>query len=167
MDILLVTIGFIFALLGIAGAFLPVLPGPIMGWAGLLLLYLTKPIPMNYWLLGITLCVSILIWVLDYIIPAIGTKRFGGSKYGSYGTTIGLIVGLIAPIPLGFILGALLGAFVGEMIYNSSDVKRALKAAFGSFMGFLASTTLKFIVSLIFLGIFIQQVVYYWDVLKF
>jgi uncharacterized protein YqgC (DUF456 family) len=162
MDIFLILIGFIFTLLGIAGSFLPILPGPITGWIGLLLLYLTKAIPMSYSFLGITLAISILIWILDYTIPAMGTKRFGGSKYGAVGATVGLLIGLIAPIPLGFVIGAFVGAFIGEMIYNS-NFSRALKAAFGSFIGFLASTTLKFIVSLIFVGLFIAKLVQYWD----
>jgi uncharacterized protein YqgC (DUF456 family) len=89
------------------------------------------------------------------VIPAKGTKRFGGSKYGIWGTNIGLIVGLIAPIPLGFIIGPFLGAFVGELIYNSSDKKRALKSATGSFIGFLASTFMKFVVCMVYLGLFI------------
>jgi len=164
MDIFLILLGFIFTLLGVAGSFLPVLPGPITGWVGLLLLYLTKVVPMSYTFLGITLVISILIWVLDYTIPAMGTKRFGGSKYGAIGATVGLLIGLIVPIPLGFVLGAFLGAFVGEMIYNL-DFSRALKAAFGSFIGFLASTTLKFIVSSIFVGFFIAKLVQYWDVI--
>lgn len=164
MDIFLLIAGFILTLLGIAGSFLPVLPGPITGWFGLLLLHLTKAVPMSYTFLGITLAVSIIIWILDYTIPAMGTKKFGGSKAGAIGTTIGLIVGLISPIPLGFVIGAFIGAFIGELTHNT-DVKRALKAAFGSFLGFLASTTLKFIVSIIFLGLFISTAFDYWSVI--
>lgn len=94
MDIFLLTIGFLFVMLGLIGSFLPVLPGPLTSWLGLLILYFTSIVPMNYTFLGITLAIAILIWILDYIIPAIGTKRFGGSKYGVYGTTIGLLIGL-------------------------------------------------------------------------
>ena len=163
MDLFLLIVGFIFTLLGILGAFLPVLPGPIMGWLGLLLLYLTKAVPMSYTFLGITLAISIIIWVLDYIIPAMGTKKFGGSKEGAIGTTIGLIVGLIAPIPLGFVIGAFLGAMIGELIHDSKDFNKAVKGATGSFLGFLASTTLKFIVSLIFMGLFIKTAIQYFE----
>ena len=162
MDLFLLITGFLFTLLGVIGSFLPVLPGPITGWIGLLLLFLTKTVPMSYTFLGITLVVSIIIWVLDYIIPAMGTKKFGGSKAGAIGTTIGLILGLISPIPLGFIIGAFLGAFIGELTHNI-DISRALKAAFGSFLGFLASTTLKFIVSLIFVGLFIKTTITNWN----
>ena len=98
MDILLVVIGFLFVIIGILGSFLPVLPGAPISWAGLLLLYLTKAIPNNWWLLGITLAVAIGVVVADYIIPVAGTKRFGGSKYGMIGTTVGLIVSIIFPI---------------------------------------------------------------------
>jgi len=162
MDSFLLITGFLFTLLGVVGSFLPVLPGPITGWIGLLLLFLTKTVPMSYTFLGITLAVSIIIWILDYTIPAMGTKKFGGSKAGAIGTTIGLIVGLISPIPLGFIIGAFLGAFIGELTH-SIDITRALKAAFGSFLGFLASTTLKFIVSLIFVGLFVSKAITYFE----
>ena len=150
-------------LIGIAGSFLPILPGPFMGWIGLLLLHLTSIIPMSYPFLIITFLISVVIWMLDYIIPSMGTKRFGGSKWGAIGTTIGLIIGIIAPIPLGFLLGAFLGALIGELLYNHKDLKRAFKAAFGSFVGFLASTTLKFMVSLVFVGLYFYTVIDYWE----
>jgi len=165
MDIFLLIAGFILTIVGIAGSFLPVLPGPITSWLGLLLLYLTKAVPMSYTFLGITLVISIIIWVLDYIIPSMGTKKFGGSKYGAIGTTIGLIIGLISPIPLGFVIGAFLGALVGELIHDNKDIKKAIKAAFGSFLGFLASTTLKFIVSIIFVGLFISKAIEHWNLI--
>ncbi|PCH78026.1 MAG: hypothetical protein COB98_01870 [Flavobacteriaceae bacterium] len=157
MDIILAVLGLIFAFVGIIGAFLPVLPGPITGWVGLLLLHLTDTVPMNWLFLGITLAVAILIWILDYMIPAMGTKKFGGSKYGVIGTTVGLIVGLFSPIPFGFLIGAFVGAFVGEMIYDRNDKKRATKAAFGSFLGFITSAFLKFIVASIFLGLYVMK----------
>ncbi len=162
MDLFLLIIGFLFTILGLVGSFLPILPGPFTGWIGLLLLHLTTAVPFSYTFLGITLAISIIIWILDYTIPAIGTKKFGGSKAGAIGTTLGLIIGLISPIPFGFIIGAFLGALIGELTHKI-DFSRALKAAFGSFLGFLASTTLKFIVSLLFLGLFIQQTLSNWD----
>lgn len=163
MDIFLLIAGFLLTLLGIAGSFLPVLPGPITGWLGLLLLYLTKAVPMNYTFLGITLIISIIIWILDYTIPAMGTKKFGGTKYGAIGTTVGLIIGLLLPIPLGFLIGAFLGAFIGELFHDHMDFNKAIKGAIGSFLGFLASTGLKFVVSLIFTGLFIYKTIDNWD----
>ncbi|MBO0324322.1 DUF456 domain-containing protein [Muricauda sp. CAU 1633] len=149
MDIALLILGFLLMLVGILGSFLPVLPGPPISWVGLLLLYLTKAVPDNWWVLAITFVIAITITVLDYVIPAMGTKKFGGSKAGMWGTIIGLIIGLFLPIPGGFIIGAFLGAFVGELS-NNIDQKRALKAAFGSFLGFLTGTFMKFVVTLLY-----------------
>jgi len=160
MDIFLLILGFLLTLLGIIGSFLPILPGPITGWFGLLLLHSTKIIPMDWTFLGITLAIAIVIWVLDYIIPAIGTKRFGGSKYGVYGTTIGLIVGLLSPIPFGILIGAFFGALVGELLYDSKDTNRAIKASFGAFIGFLASATIKFSIATVYVILFLIQ---FWE----
>lgn len=157
MDIALLLVGFCCMIAGIFGSFLPVLPGPGLSWFGILLLYFTDAVPMNYWILGITLVVTIVISVLDYTIPAQGTKRFGGSSYGIWGTNIGLVVGIFAPVPFGFLIGPFVGAFIGELIYNSKDHKRALKAATGSFIGFLVSSFMKFVICMIFLGLFIAS----------
>jgi uncharacterized protein YqgC (DUF456 family) len=62
-------------------------------------------IPANYWILS-TLLVTIITSILEYI-PSRGTKRFGGSSYGIWGTNIGLVAGLLSPIPFGFLIGAL------------------------------------------------------------
>lgn len=158
MDALLLVLGLICMIGGVLGSFLPVLPGPGLSWLGLLLLYLTEAVKMNYWVLAISLLVTIVISVLDYVIPARGTKRFGGSSYGVWGTNIGLVVGIFAPIPFGFIIGPFVGALVGELIYNSRDQRRALKAATGSFIGFLASSFMKFVVCVAFLGLFLVVV---------
>ncbi len=162
MDIVLLILGFLLVVLGLVGSFLPVLPGPFTGWLGLLVLHLTKAVPMNPTFLGITLAIAVIIWLLDYIIPAMGAKKFGGTRAGAIGTVIGLILGLISPIPLGFIIGAFLGAIIGELVHDSKDTKRAIKAGIGSFVGFLVSTTIKFMVSLVFLALYLNQVYDYW-----
>ncbi len=156
MDIVLLTIGFLCVITGIVGSFLPVIPGPGLSWVGLLLLYFTDAVPMNYWVIGITGVVMLIVTVLDYVIPAKGTKRYGGSRYGIWGTNIGLVVGLFVPIPFGFLIGPFVGAFLGELLYNSKDHKRAWRAATGSFLGFLASTFMKFVVCVLFLGLFLN-----------
>ncbi|OUR98333.1 hypothetical protein A9Q86_14895 [Flavobacteriales bacterium 33_180_T64] len=164
MDIFLVILATFFMILGIIGSFLPVLPGPLTSWIGLLIFHFADVVPMNWTFLIITFIIALGIWVLDYIIPAMGTKRFGGTKAGMIGTSIGLIVGLLAPIPGGIIIGPFFGALIGELI-NKSDFNKALKAAFGSFLGFIASTFLKFIVAMVFLGFFIVKIFEYKAVL--
>ncbi len=143
-------------ILGIIGSFLPILPGPLTSWVGLLVFHLTDVVPMNWTFLIITFIIALAIWILDYIIPAMGTKRYGGSRAGMIGTTIGLLVGLFSPIPGGIIIGPFFGALIGELIYKS-DFDKAIKAAFGSFIGFVASTFLKFVVAVIFFGFFISK----------
>lgn len=154
MDIILVVLGLVCCILGLFGSFLPALPGPPISWVGLLLLYLTNYVPNNYWVLGITFVLTIIISILDYVIPSKGAKKFGGTKYGVWGTNIGLIFGLFFP-PIGFIIGLFVGAFIGELIYNFDDKKGALKAATGAFLGFLVSTFMKFMLCLSFLILFL------------
>ena len=156
MDIFLLIVGFLFILLGIVGSFVPILPGPITGWVGLLILDLTKAVPIDWTFLGITLGVAVIITIVDYIIPAMGTKKFGGTRFGVIGTMAGLILGLFFFPPLGIIIGPFVGAFLGEMINDSKDSGKALKAAFGSFIGFLTSTFLKFIAAVVFAGFYIS-----------
>lgn len=158
MDILLLILGFVLMLVGILGSFLPVLPGPPVSWLGLLLLHLTKAIPSNWTFLGITLAIALIVFALDYIIPALGTKKFGGSKYGVIGTTLGLLVAIIFPVlgVFGIIIWPFVGAFVGELL-NRTDSKTAAKAAFGSFLGFLTGTFIKFLVAVIYFGFFIVK----------
>lgn len=156
MDIFLLIIGFLLVIIGIAGSLLPVLPGPLASWVGLLLLYLTNAVPFDWTFLSITFGVVIFVTIIDNFIPAIGTKKFGGSKFGVTGSIIGMVVGLFFG-PFGIILGPFLGAFIGEILKNSSDFNKALKAAFGSFIGFLASTFLKFVTAIILLGFFFNK----------
>ncbi|MEK6152202.1 DUF456 domain-containing protein [Flavobacteriaceae bacterium 3-367] len=161
MDITLLLLGFILMLIGILGSFLPVLPGPPVSWVGLLLLYLTKAVPDDWWVLGITLVIALAVFALDYIIPAVGTKKFGGSRAGMIGTTVGLLVALFFPILgiFGIVVWPFVGALVGELI-NKADNATALKAAFGSFIGFLTGTFLKFVVTVVYMGLFISTA---WD----
>ena len=156
MDIIILALAAILMLVGILGSFLPMLPGIPVSWAGLLLLHITSVIPMNYTFLGITLLVTIIIFALQYAIPALGTKYLGGSKKGMYGATIGLVVGIFIPIPFAILIAPFVGAYLGE-IFNKADSRTALKAASGSFIGLLASTFMEFIVTGIFLLLFIYK----------
>jgi uncharacterized protein YqgC (DUF456 family) len=90
-------------------------------------------------------------------VPVWGTKKFGGSKYGTRGAAIGIIVGIFLG-PVGIIIGPLLGAFVGEMIFRD-DFNYALKAGFGSLIGFLAGVGLKLAASLIMTFYFVRALI--------
>jgi uncharacterized protein YqgC (DUF456 family) len=161
MDIVLLMLGLFFMILGILGSFLPVLPGPPVSWLGLVLLILTSAVPNDWWLIAITGVVAFLVVALDYWIPVVGTQRFGGSRAGMIGTTIGLLFAIVFPVLgiAGIVIWPFFGAIIGELI-NKTGHKQALKAAFGSFVGFLTGTFLKFVVTMVYLGIFVFRA---WD----
>jgi uncharacterized protein YqgC (DUF456 family) len=156
MDIIWTVIAVLFILGGIVGSAAPLLPGPSLSYAGLLVIQLRSdpPFSLKFMLLwaGVVVAVSI----LEYVIPVYGTKKFGGSKYGLWGCTLGLFGGLFFG-PWGIILGPFLGAFVGELIANNQS-EQALKAAFGSFLGFLFSTLLKLVVCAVMAWYFVVSI---------
>lgn len=143
-------------LVGIAGCILPVLPGVPLAYGGLVLLHFTDNVDFSWQFLTIWGVVTVVVQVLDYFIPAWGTKKFGGSKWGVWGSTIGLFVGLVMG-PLGIVVGPFLGAVLGELMYfnrhpqttdgqtPNSNFNKALRAGFGSFIGLLAGTLLKLV----------------------
>lgn len=144
MATVLLTIGIILMIVGIAGCILPLLPGPPLCFLALLIQQLNAEPPFTTNFLLIWGSVAFVVTVLDYVIPLYGTKKFGGSKFGIWGCTIGLFAGLWLG-PFGIIIGPFVGAFIGEIIANN-DSSTALKSAVGSFMGFLFGTLLKLVV---------------------
>ncbi len=150
MEILLLILGITALLAGLAGAVLPI-PGPPLSFLGLLLLqwsgYAAFSSPV-LWSLGI---VTAVIAVLDYYIPVYGTKKFGGSRYGSIGTMVGMLAGLFVFPGIGLFLGAFLGAFLGELI-GRTPWRQALKAAIGSFLGFVTGIVMKVALCLVMIG---------------
>jgi uncharacterized protein YqgC (DUF456 family) len=158
MDTILITLGAICILTGIIGSFIPVIPGPPLSWLGLLLLYNTEEVPFDPWFIVVTGAIALLATLLDYYLPVVGTKKYGGSKRGVWGAIIGLFVAVFFPIlgPFGILIWPFLGAFLGELSQQKSQ-KNAFRAAWGSFLGFLAGTLIKFGISLVYAGIFIYQ----------
>jgi len=144
MDYVWIVAGGVLLISGIIGCFLPVLPGPPLAFFGLLIQQLKSTSPYSNRIIVIFLLVTIVITILDFVIPVYSTKKSGGSKFGVWGCTIGLLIGLWLG-PVGIILGPFIGAFSGELI-NNTDFNQAFKAAVGSFIGFLAGTFLKLIV---------------------
>lgn len=148
MDIVIAIIAIIIGLVGIVGSVLPGLPGPPISWIGMLLIYIwgggTKGgEPMSLTLLLIMLGVTIVVTILDYVVPSYFTKKTGGSKWGSWGAIIGLIVGTIFFPPWGMILGSAIGAFAAELLFSGRNAEASLESAWGAFLGFLFGTGIK------------------------
>lgn len=157
MDYILLALAIIMMLVGIAGCLLPVLPGPPLTYLGLVVLHFTKfaDISKNQFIiLGL---VAIVVTIIDYIVPIWGTRQFGGSKYGMRGAAVGLVIGLFLGPP-GIILGPFVGAVVGELIFKD-DIKYAIKAGFGSLLGFLTGVGLKLAAALLMTFYFVRALI--------
>ncbi len=156
-DYFLLAAGIICIIAGLIGCLVPVLPGPPLSFAGVFFLHLTRFADFGKTTLGILAIIAIVVTILDYIVPVWGTRKFGGSKYGARGATVGLIIGLFLGPP-GIILGPLIGAVVGELIFKD-DLKYALKAGFGSLLGFMTGIGLKLIASFIMTFYFVKELI--------
>jgi uncharacterized protein len=156
MEWVWIILGIILCVVAIAGSLLPLLPGPPIAYLGLLLQQLRDPNPFDSKFLLIWLGIVVLTLVLDYIIPIWGTKKFGGTKYGVWGCTLGFLAAFWMG-PWGVIIGPFAGAFIGEIIAKQ-DSKHAFKAALGSFVGFLLGSFLKLVVCFFMLYYIIKSI---------
>lgn len=154
-DIILIILGILCLLVGLAGCILPALPGPPLSYAALLLLHFTDKVQFSTTQLVVWLIVVVLIQVLDYFVPMLGSKYTGGTRWGTRGCMAGTLVGLFF-MPWGIILGPFLGAFIGELL-GGSDKKLALKSGIGSLIGFLLGTILKCAVCGYFIYLFFSE----------
>ncbi len=156
METTIIILAILAGVIGIIGSILPALPGPPLSWVGLLILYIwgsgtnAAGDPLSLQGLIIWGVVVVVVSVLDYLVPMYLTKVTGGSKYAERGAMIGMIVGIIFT-PIGMILGSFLGAFLAELSFAKQSTETALKAAVGSFIGFILGTGLKTIVSVLIL----------------
>lgn len=143
METILLLLGTGCIIAGFIGSFLPVIPGPPISYLGLIFLKLTAETPFSLQFMVIWAIIVGVVMILDNVIPAYGTKKFGGSPYGVTGSVVGLLVGVFFS-PLGLVIGPLIGAFLGELMAGKTS-DRAFRSALGSFIGFLAGTILKVI----------------------
>ncbi|MEY5001952.1 MAG: hypothetical protein RLZZ211_1988 [Bacteroidota bacterium] len=141
MELLWTTLGIILILAGLLGSFLPVLPGPPISYGGLLLIHYLGGHPLSLTTLLVFAVLTSILLILDYYLPVWTTKKFGGSKAGQWGATIGVLLGLFAG-PWGIVLGPLIGAYLGELFAGRNN-QDAWNSAKGAFLGFLMGTGLK------------------------
>lgn len=156
METAIIILAIAAGVIGIAGSILPGLPGTPFSWLGMLLLYIWgtgtngagEPMSLNTLLIWAV--VVVIVSVIDYVVPMYFTKLTGGSKYAERGAMIGLVAGIILT-PIGMILGSFLGAFIAEISWGKKTTEEALKAAVGSFLGFITGTGIKTITSCLIL----------------
>jgi uncharacterized protein YqgC (DUF456 family) len=168
MEIALVVSAFLLLLIGLLGTVVPVIPGPPLSYIGLLLLQWSGHGGFSTTFLLLWAVLTIAVVVMDYFLPALFTKRFGGSRIAVVGSVLGLIIGIIFFAPTGVIIGPFLGAFTGEMINyrfqkRSSDTNipffKSLKVALGAFLAFILGTGAKLIICMLMIYYAIRALV--------
>lgn len=158
MDVVLIILGVILLVVGLIGCFLPVIPGPPIAYLALVLLDFTTPVHFTISQLILWLVLVIAVQVADYFVPTIGVKRFGGTKYGSWGCLLGTLAGIFIFPPWGILIGPFIGALLGELI-SGQEFRKAIKAGIGAFMGFLFGTILKIMLWGWFVYLFIHALI--------
>lgn len=153
MDIILIILGVSALLLGLIGCIVPLLPGPPVAYAALLMLQLTSPAPFSSTQLLLWLLIVVFVQLIDYFLPMLGSKYSGGGRWGSRGCLVGTLIGLFF-MPWGLLVGPFLGAYLGTLMEGRNQ-SEALKSGFGSLLGFLLGTVLKCLVC----GYFVWQFV--------
>lgn len=146
MDIFLATLAFLCSIIGLIGCIVPVLPGIVLNYAALLLLTLTDYADISLSTLLIWGVVTVIVTVADFYLPAWMTRRFGGTRAGAVGATVGVFAGLFLFPPFGILLGPFFGAVLGELTRDKKNSNQAFRSGFGSFLAFIVGTGLKLIV---------------------
>jgi len=147
LETIAIVIGSIFVLVGIAGCVLPLLPGPVLIFLGLLVLALLKDFfpPLTPTLMIVMAILTVIVTIGDYMIPLWGAKKYGTSKWGIWGSVAGMAIGLLFS-PFGMLIGAVIGAVAVEWLVQKEKGK-AFKAGWGVIVGSLLGAVLKLGVS--------------------
>ena len=139
----------ILLIVGILGTVLPVLPGLLLSLCGLLIYKFGTDAPLSMVYIWIFVFLTAISVVLNYVIPAKTTRKYGGTRWGSIGSIIGTIAGMfLIPVPFGFLIGMFLGVFIGELLHDANDKKKAWNSTKGALIGFLYGTGFNLIVGL-------------------
>jgi uncharacterized protein YqgC (DUF456 family) len=157
MTVLILLIGLCLALIGLLGCILPVLPGPPLSLLSLIMLAWAKhwePFSLRFFC--IMAVITAVVSLLDYALPAGGAKKYGASRWGIWGSLIGMPLGLLFFPPWGIIIGGIAGALLGELIVgkNTGD---ALQASWGIFVGYMLSTGLKVVFCTVILFLYLKE----------
>src|SRR5690606_20740430 len=123
MDIVLLIISGLLMALGIAGALLPVLPGPILSYCAVIILHLTRFAHFSSGFLISYGIIAIVIILLDMWMPLGVTKAFGASRFGPWGAGIGVVAGIFLLPPISIVLLPFPGAFAGELLDGTTLTK--------------------------------------------
>ncbi|WP_433743170.1 DUF456 domain-containing protein [Falsibacillus pallidus] len=152
----IVIILFIISFIGLV---YPVIPSVLFILGGYVLYGLFFSFEDFSWLFWtVQILFVILLFGADYLANMIGIKKYGGTKAGIWGSTIGMIAGPFVIPVAGIIIGPFIGAVLGELIVNKTSFKQSLKIGLGSLIGFISSVFTKGIIQVVMIIYFIFQV---------
>lgn len=156
LTLVLIILAFILMVVGILGVFLPFLAGVPVAWLGLLIYsWGTDFERISLTAVLVFLVLTILALIVDFIAPLLGAKKYSASKYGMIGASLGLLLGVAVSGPVGLILGPVFGSFIGELFFAKKEGDAAIKASFGTLIGFVFGVVVKLSVVLVMLGFMI------------
>ncbi len=163
MMYVLIFLAVLLVITGLVGSVVPGIAGPPFSYAGLLLLSFVEGVEHTLWFLILMGVIGLVAFLLDYFVPIWGTKKFGGTKQGMWGSTIGLLAGLILTTFFHFafiaiLAGPFFGAYIGERVANTPK-KAAWKSALGSFIGFLLGTFIKLVYAFVCLFYVVKDII--------
>lgn len=152
MDYLFWAIIIILFIVSFLGLVYPVIPSVLFLVAGFVFYGFFFSFESLNWLFWLVQSLFIiLLFGADYIANMVGVKKFGGSKAGVWGSTVGLLIGpFIIPV-IGILVGPFLGAVIAELVVRRQTIKNALKIGFGSVIGFISSVFTKGLIQAIML----------------
>ncbi len=155
MEYVILTIGIILSIAGIVGCFVPAIPGPPLNYIALTILKLYDGASFSVTFLVIAALVTIAATALDYFLPIWGGKVYGVSKYGIWGSVIGMVIGFFFFPPFGMIVGLFLGAVFGEAVFGK-EISEAVKSGWATFLFSLLAILIKLSVSVVFTFYFVS-----------
>ncbi|MCG3089075.1 DUF456 domain-containing protein [Sporosarcina cyprini] len=149
-------VAIIFFLVAFAGLIYPIIPSVVFIVGGFLLYgWIVSFEEMNWLFWVIQILFVVLLFSADTLANLVGVKRFGGSKAGMWGSTIGLLAGPFVIPVAGILLGPFIGAVLAELIVSRSGLKQSLMTGIGSLVGFLTSVLAKGGIMIVMIAIFI------------
>lgn len=152
MEILLYVLGAAALLAGIAGVVLPAIPGsPLLAAGALLVGWAEGFTRVSGWTVGACVVLAAVIWAVDLAAGVLGARVFGASRWALIGSGVGLLVGLFLGLP-GIVLGPAVGALVFEYA-RDPNFQRALRAGFGTFVGFVLGSVVKTALAFALVGV--------------
>ena len=144
MDYFYWAIILIMFLIAFAGLVYPIIPSVLFIFGGFILYGLFFSFsPFNWFFWCVQVVFVLLLFGADYIANLIGVKKYGGSKAGIWGSTIGLLVGPFVIPVFGILIGPFAGAVIGELIVKRTSFANAVKIGFGSLIGFISGMAAK------------------------